>query len=175
MGHPGSLAPRGAHESPRPGGAHGSPRAPLGPPRGPMGPQGPPRTPWDHPPWTPLGPILYTEFLTVQSKNQKNYKNRSRKIGTLIKNEKQKCDLQFAPTGLNEFHIEIPSIFTDLFYTTPGPILGALGGPRPPPGAQNIPQNLDKNLTVRSKIPCTVGPQGTPRGAPDGAMFRNPI
>ena len=78
--------------------------------------------------------MLYTEFLTVQSKNQKNYKNRSRKIGTLIKNEKQKCDLQFAPTELNEFHIEIPSIFNDFLYTTPGPIWRALGAQAPPGG-----------------------------------------
>ena len=64
----------------------------------------------------PEGPILYTEFLTVQSKNQKNYKNRSRKIGTLIINEKQKCDIQFAPTRLNEFRIEIPRKFIDFLY-----------------------------------------------------------
>ena len=88
----------------------------------------------------PLGPLvfsahkLYTEFLIVQPKNQKNYKNRSKKIGTLTKNEKQKCDLQFAPTELNEFHIEILGIFMDFLYTAPGPILGALGGPGPPQG-----------------------------------------
>ena len=79
-------------------------------------------------PWAPLGInlattargqfdyyfyeiILYTGFLTVQLKKLKNYKIRSRKIGTLIKNEKQKCDLQVAPTGLNGFNIEIHRFF----------------------------------------------------------------
>ena len=88
---------------------------------------------------------------SVQSKNQKNYKNRSRKIGASIKYEKQKCDLQFAPIGLNELHIEIPSIFLDFLYTTPGPIWRPWGG-----GQENLITNFDKNLTVRSKIPCTV-------------------
>ena len=96
------------------------------------------------PPAPGPSPLLYTEFLTVQSTNQKNYKNRSREIGTFIKNEKQKCDLQFAPTGLNEFHIEIPGIFMKFLYTTPGPILGALWGPRAPPGAQNLTKKTIK-------------------------------
>ena len=107
------------------------------------------------------GLILYAGFLTVHSKNPKNSKNRSRKIGTSKKYEKQKCDLQFAPTGLNDFHIEIPSILMDFLYTTPGPILGALGGPRAPPRGPKFSQ-----ICITVKIPSTVGrriPQGDPR------------
>ena len=86
-------------------------------------------------PWGPLGPLLYTEY-------QINYKNRSRKIGTLIKYEKQKCDLQFAPTELNEFHIEIPSIFMDFLYTTPGPIFWGPGGGQGPPRGPKFNQKF---------------------------------
>lgn len=125
-----------------------------GVPRGPWGAQGGPGE--------PRGCPLYTEFLTVQSKNQKNLKNLSRKIRTLIKNEKQKCDLQFAPTRLNEFYIEY-QYFYGFFIYNPWPIWGPWGGPRPPPGAQNVVKNFNKNLTGRSKIPCTAGgAQGPP-------------
>ena len=102
---------------------------PLGSPGDPGAPQGTPGRPQGNP--------LYTEFLTVQSKNKKNYKKLSRKIGTLIKDKKQKFDLQFAPTGLNEFHIEIPGIFMDFLYDP----WAHFGGPvraQGPPGAQNL-------------------------------------
>ena len=44
-------------------------------------------------------------FDRTVKRSEKNYKNRSRKIGTFKKNEKQKCDLQFAPTELDDFNI----------------------------------------------------------------------
>ena len=81
-------------------------------------------------PWVPH--TVHGIFDRTVKKSEK-FKNRSRKIGAFKKNEKQKCDLQFAPTELNELLIEIPCIFID-FYIRP---LGPFGGPG---GAQGPPQ-----------------------------------
>ena len=67
-------------------------------------------------------------------KKSEKYKHRSGKIGTLIKYEKQKFDLQFAPTELNEFHIEIPGIFWDFLIRPLGPFGGPWGAQGPPQG-----------------------------------------
>ena len=86
--------------------------------------------------------LRYTVYLTVQSTNQENLKNRSRKIGTLVKFEKQKCQILSAPNEGNEFNIQKTIHFYRFCIWPLGLFYGGPGGSQAPPRG---PKNSMKN------------------------------
>lgn len=87
--------------------------------------------------------LRYTVYLTVQSTNQENLKNRSRKIGTLVKFEKQKCQILSAPNEGNEFNIQKTIHFYRFCIWPLGLFYGGPGGSQAPPGGQKIQWKID--------------------------------